>query len=105
MYLYRIITFMAYPSIGDYPIAILAMGSQVITHGERRRYFVVRKVFYKEATPMYTIPNLCETVFESLDACKSKDKNIFLCGNELILDNEHSLKVWNNYTNPVTQNM
>ena len=93
----RIVTFKRYPDPfkGRNPQEILEQGSQIISLSEKRRYFVMRKVFYDENhTPIYSLPSLDEVWFERLGEL------ISLTGyDNVILDNENYMKVWEEKNN------
>ena len=92
--MYRIVTFMAYPMIFKSPKVSLVGGSRVITLGEKERVFVVRQVFYDEATPMYAIPRRDEDRYSSLQELKEKDNFYPLTEDSPILDKDNYLREW-----------
>jgi len=95
-HLTRIVTYMGNPSIGLNPQEILKEGSRVISFSGKVRYFTVRKVFYDESlTPMFTLPDLGEPKCLTLEELKSNHPYYTPVFDSPILDNDHSLKIWN----------
>lgn len=100
IYLTRIVTFLGYPDLTDAnPQEILSKGSRTITLSGKQRYFTVRKVFYDESmTPMFSIPEFREPLYHSLEELKENIPHHSPIFDSPILDNNHSLKIWNNET-------
>ena len=96
MFFTRIITFEAYPSPLSSPKVILTGGTRQVTLGEKERVFTVRKVFYDDdMTPMYSIPDMGEPRCRSLAELKEKYPIHKPIWDSPILDNDHSLEVFN----------
>lgn len=90
----RIVTFMGYPDIlCESPRIALSRGYITVSLPDKARFFVVRDVVYDESmTPMYSKPSLAEQRYYSLQDIKANHPFI----DSPILDNDHSLKTWNN---------
>ena len=100
----RIVTFLAHPRLGDTPREMLMLGSQIITLNEKRRWFVVRKVFYDDSMmPQYSMPELNEQWYESVQELREKRpdlaKSLF---NAPILDRDNGMKVYEDNSRVVT---
>jgi hypothetical protein len=92
MFKTRIITFMAYPELVGTPKTLLLQGTNTYTLEDKIRVFTVRQVFYDESlTPHYSLPRYGEERFDTMDELLSKNP---LLSDMIILDNEHSLKIW-----------
>ena len=96
-YLTRIVTFVVHPRIPGTPKDLLFSGSRVLTLGEKRRWFTVRKVYYDESmTPIYSTPDFNEQWYESVDEIREKNPNLAkVLFDAPILDRDNSFKVWN----------
>jgi hypothetical protein len=98
-FLYRIITFLAYPRIGESPQQLLQGASRTIQLGRKIRVFAVRKVFYDDSmTPIYTTPDHDEPRYESPQELLNANPIYAPLQDAPILDWDHSLKVYNNET-------
>ena len=95
-YFKRIVTFMAYPLLCESPKVLLYLGSRTITQSRKRRWFVIRKVYYDETmTPIYSTPDFTETRYKSLQELRKNNPDIsILLFDAPVLDGDHSLKVW-----------
>ena len=93
----RIVTWMGYPDwIGDNPQKVLEEGTKIVALPDKVRLFAVRKVTYDDSmTPMYATPAMSEKKYESLRQIldEGKHSDLILLP---ILDNDHSLKIWDN---------
>ena len=102
-FLHRIVTWMAFPDLGTNPQNMISGGSRVITQGDKHRVYAVRKVFYDDSmTPMYAIPTKMyfEDTYASPQRLLEANPIYSPLQDAPILDNDHSLKVYNNESNP-----
>ena len=97
-HLTRIVTFMAHPHLGNDPIELLLGGSKVITLSDKQRFFVIRKVYYDDdMKPAYTIPNINEKWYGSVQELKDDNPNIAnVIFDSPILDRDNLLNEWKN---------
>jgi hypothetical protein len=92
MFRTRIITFNAYPDILGTPKTLLTQGTATYALGDKERVFTVRQVFYDESmTPLYSLPRYGENRYGNLVELLNKYP---LLSDIPILDNEHSLKIY-----------
>jgi hypothetical protein len=93
---------MAFPDLGNNPQDIISGGSRVITQGDKHRVFAVRKVFYDDSmTPLYANQiDFFERRYASPQELLKANPVYTPLQDAPILDNDHSLKVWNNESNP-----
>lgn len=92
---YRIVTWMAYPPLfgTDNPQTLLEAFSGTFVLGEKRRVFVVRKVFYNEDNkPDYSLGSMGEVEYLSLEELKKNNKRYPLLQDKTVLDKDNRLK-------------
>lgn len=92
---YRIVTWMAFPPLFDVDdtVALLEAFTGTFTLGEKRRAFVVRKVFYNEdEEPDYSLGSLTEVEYLSLEELKKNNKRYPSLQDKTVLDRDNKLK-------------
>lgn len=92
----RIITFVGYQNDGlSNPHTILAQGSRTVTLPPKQRLFAVRRVAYDDSmTPLYAEQYPNEQRFTDLQELIKQQRLSQMIQDAPILDNDHSLKVY-----------
>jgi hypothetical protein len=87
---------MGYPRLFASPHdALVKHGNKVLELDEKRRFFTVRQVVYDDSmTPLYTIPELSEKRFESLEDMKADNSLGTTIWDSPILEADNYLKVY-----------
>jgi hypothetical protein len=86
---------MAYPPLFGprYPQTILEEFSGTFVLGEKKRVFVVRKVFYNEDNkPDYSLGSMTEVEYLSLEELKKNNKRYSSLQDKTVLDKDNKLK-------------
>ncbi len=92
----RIVTFMGTPEWGTPEQLLTQVGTGTYTLPDKVRLFTVRRVVYDDSmTPLYSEPYGFERTYQSLDELIRAKKITPLLQDCPILDNDHSLKVYN----------